>query len=87
MILLIDCGGVLTNNSGVVTTPGFPGALQANMDCGWRIVVPEDSVIEMSFDYYHFTPLQNEHLDYRDCINYIRIYDAPYPDKQFSRYK
>ena len=81
----IECGGVLTNTTGIITPQGFPGPIVPNTDCGWRIVVPEGYFVEISFLYHAFHAL-NQHQDYRDCINYLRIYDAPYPDKQFTRY-
>lgn len=34
------CGGVLTEMSGVILSPGFPGNYPGNLDCTWQITLP-----------------------------------------------
>lgn len=35
-----QCGGSLTEFSGVVLSPGFPGNYQSSLDCSWRVQLP-----------------------------------------------
>ncbi|KAM7406247.1 hypothetical protein PAMP_000635 [Pampus punctatissimus] len=34
------CGGVLSEMSGVILSPGFPGNYPGNLDCTWQITLP-----------------------------------------------
>lgn len=35
-----QCGGSLTEFSGVILSPGFPGNYQSSLDCSWRVQLP-----------------------------------------------
>lgn len=43
------CGGTLTTLSGEITSPNYPGTYQSNRDCTWRIIVPQGSHIQLTF--------------------------------------
>lgn len=35
-----QCGGSMTEFSGVILSPGFPGNYQSSLDCSWRVQLP-----------------------------------------------
>jgi len=35
-----QCGGSLTDFSGVILSPGFSGNYQSSLDCSWRVQLP-----------------------------------------------
>lgn len=35
-----QCGGSMTDFSGVILSPGFPGNYQSSLDCSWRVQLP-----------------------------------------------
>uniref|UniRef100_A0AAV2LT87 CUB and Sushi multiple domains 1 n=1 Tax=Knipowitschia caucasica TaxID=637954 RepID=A0AAV2LT87_KNICA len=39
-LCIARCGGVQTELSGVILSPGFPGNYPGNLDCTWQIVLP-----------------------------------------------
>lgn len=39
-MLSARCGGVLSEMSGVILSPGFPGNYPGNLDCTWQITLP-----------------------------------------------
>uniref|UniRef100_A0A3P8W7T0 CUB and Sushi multiple domains 1 n=1 Tax=Cynoglossus semilaevis TaxID=244447 RepID=A0A3P8W7T0_CYNSE len=39
-LCIARCGGVLSEMSGVVLSPGFPGNYPGNLDCTWQITLP-----------------------------------------------
>uniref|UniRef100_A0A3B4GMD2 CUB and Sushi multiple domains 1 n=1 Tax=Pundamilia nyererei TaxID=303518 RepID=A0A3B4GMD2_9CICH len=39
-LCIARCGGVLTEMSGVILSPGFPGNYPGNLDCTWQITLP-----------------------------------------------
>lgn len=39
-VLSAPCGGVLSEMSGVILSPGFPGNYPGNLDCTWQIRLP-----------------------------------------------
>lgn len=39
-VLSARCGGVLSEMSGVILSPGFPGNYPGNLDCTWQITLP-----------------------------------------------
>lgn len=40
LVLSARCGGVLSEMSGVILSPGFPGNYPGNLDCTWQIMLP-----------------------------------------------
>uniref|UniRef100_A0A7N8XP27 CUB and Sushi multiple domains 1 n=1 Tax=Mastacembelus armatus TaxID=205130 RepID=A0A7N8XP27_9TELE len=39
-LCIARCGGVLSELSGVILSPGFPGNYPGNLDCTWQITLP-----------------------------------------------
>lgn len=39
-VLSAPCGGMLSEMSGVILSPGFPGNYPGNLDCTWQIRLP-----------------------------------------------
>ncbi|XP_077451119.1 CUB and sushi domain-containing protein 1-like isoform X2 [Stigmatopora argus] len=39
-LCIARCGGVLSEVTGVVLSPGFPGNYPGNLDCTWQIILP-----------------------------------------------
>uniref|UniRef100_A0AAQ4RPP2 CUB and Sushi multiple domains 1 n=1 Tax=Gasterosteus aculeatus aculeatus TaxID=481459 RepID=A0AAQ4RPP2_GASAC len=39
-LCIAPCGGVLSEMSGVILSPGFPGNYPGNLDCTWKITLP-----------------------------------------------
>ncbi|XP_039973361.1 CUB and sushi domain-containing protein 3-like isoform X5 [Xiphias gladius] len=39
-LCLAQCGGSMTDFSGVILSPGFPGNYQSSLDCSWRVQLP-----------------------------------------------
>ncbi|XP_023188305.1 CUB and sushi domain-containing protein 1 isoform X4 [Xiphophorus maculatus] len=39
-LCIARCGGVLSEMSGVILSPGFPGNYPGNLDCTWQITLP-----------------------------------------------
>nr|XP_032836207.1 procollagen C-endopeptidase enhancer 2-like [Petromyzon marinus] len=46
------CGGHLSGESGFFGSPGFPQKYLADQDCEWRITVPKDRVVFLSFRFF-----------------------------------
>lgn len=45
-----QCGGSMTDFSGVILSPGFPGNYQSSLDCSWRVQLPIGfGIFELSF--------------------------------------
>lgn len=45
---ITDCGGVVTNPSGVITSPNYPQNYPQNQACIWKITAPEGYQIKVS---------------------------------------
>ena len=58
--IFIDCGGMLSAQRGVITSPNFPNGYQNNLNCIWTIHRPYDR-IELLFLKFQ---LQRAHFDY-----------------------
>nr|XP_043886771.1 CUB and sushi domain-containing protein 1-like [Solea senegalensis] len=39
-LCIARCGGILSEMSGVILSPGFPGNYPGNLDCTWQITLP-----------------------------------------------
>lgn len=47
--LLSECGGILTDNYGSITSPGYPGNYPPGRDCVWQVLVNPNSLITFTF--------------------------------------
>ncbi len=63
--LCIVCGRNLTALNGTFTSPYYPRRYDSNLDCIWRIRVPSNYKIRLSFNYF-----QTERAD---CVS---VYDG-----------
>ena len=54
--ILDPCGNsqpqVLTNSSGILTSPNYPQTYGYDKYCSWLITTDEDYVIELTFDFF-----------------------------------
>ncbi|XP_067093259.1 CUB and sushi domain-containing protein 3-like [Osmerus mordax] len=48
-LCLAQCGGSMTEFSGVILSPGFPGNYQSSLDCSWRVQLPIGFGIHLEF--------------------------------------
>ncbi|XP_041962329.1 CUB and sushi domain-containing protein 3 isoform X2 [Alosa sapidissima] len=48
-LCLAQCGGSLTDFSGVVLSPGFPGNYPSGLDCNWTVKLPVGFGIHLQF--------------------------------------
>lgn len=48
MFLISACGGILTDETGVITSPNFPSNYNHRDACVWKIVAPEGNQIVVS---------------------------------------
>ncbi|XP_073527524.1 scavenger receptor cysteine-rich domain-containing protein DMBT1-like [Phyllobates terribilis] len=66
----IDCGALLTEMNGNITSPLYPNSYPANSHCIWEIHAPSDYYIKISF--LHFDVEHHPH-----CIfDWVTIYDG-----------
>ncbi|RMC15003.1 hypothetical protein DUI87_07182 [Hirundo rustica rustica] len=47
MILSVPCGGILTKRKGTILSPGYPEPYDNNLNCVWKITVPEGAGIQV----------------------------------------
>ncbi len=52
-----QCGGTLTEQSGMIVNPGYPGNYGNNRVCGWLIRAPSDQVIQVTFSRFQVSHL------------------------------
>lgn len=53
---------VLTNSSGVITSPNFPNNYPNNFNCKWRIS-PETSHVNITIEYFKVGTQINSYID------------------------
>ena len=46
LLLSLECGGVLNQENGEITSPGYPNQYPLNLNCIWLILAPSDQVIQ-----------------------------------------
>ena len=46
---LSGCGGILTNDNGFLSSPGYPNSYQPNSNCVWTIRASPGKRIRLSF--------------------------------------
>jgi len=56
LLLLSDCKANMTDHSGTILTPGYPGLYPFNADCFWNISVPKHKLIHLSFNTFDLAP-------------------------------
>lgn len=44
----MPCGGILTKRKGTILSPGYPEPYDNNLNCVWKITVPEGAGIQVS---------------------------------------
>ena len=49
-VVLSQCGGHLTGDSGEFKSPNFPANYPNNIECNWVITVPEGKQVHLEFD-------------------------------------
>ncbi|CAG12911.1 unnamed protein product, partial [Tetraodon nigroviridis] len=63
-LCLAQCGGSLTEFSGVILSPGFPGNYQSSLDCSWRVQLPIGFGIHLQFLNFSTEPV-HDYLEVR----------------------
>uniref|UniRef100_A0A8C7DH33 CUB and Sushi multiple domains 3 n=1 Tax=Oncorhynchus kisutch TaxID=8019 RepID=A0A8C7DH33_ONCKI len=48
-LCLAQCGGSMTDVSGVILSPGFPGNYPSGLDCTWTVILPTGFGIHLQF--------------------------------------
>nr|XP_038037174.1 deleted in malignant brain tumors 1 protein [Anas platyrhynchos] len=64
------CGGLISNSSGMLQSPNYPGNYPNNADCVWEIQVENNFRVALTF---RDVALQNSRCQY----DYIEVYDGP----------
>lgn len=68
--LYAACGGYFTGAEGNISSPGYPYAFAANIQCQWKVRVPTDYVIQLIFNDF------NMGRKYPCNIDYVRVLDG-----------
>lgn len=70
VIILTECGEVLTASKGIIKSPGYPNIYPSGVNCTWHIVAQQGQLIRLVFDSFY--------LDFHyNCTNdYLEIYDV-----------
>uniref|UniRef100_A0A669CUG9 CUB and Sushi multiple domains 3 n=1 Tax=Oreochromis niloticus TaxID=8128 RepID=A0A669CUG9_ORENI len=63
-LCLAQCGGSMTDFSGVILSPGFPGNYQSSLDCSWRVQLPIGFGIHLQFLNFSTEPV-HDYLEIR----------------------
>uniref|UniRef100_A0A3Q3KHT9 CUB and Sushi multiple domains 3a n=1 Tax=Monopterus albus TaxID=43700 RepID=A0A3Q3KHT9_MONAL len=63
-LCLAQCGGSMTDFSGVILSPGFPGNYQSSLDCSWRVQLPVGFGIHLQFVNFSTEPV-HDYLEVR----------------------
>ncbi|XP_033761795.1 cubilin-like [Pecten maximus] len=64
-----DCGGILTQNNGVITSPNFPSLYNHSDSCAWHIQAPEGFRINVQFTDFNIETHPNCVFDYVEVLN------------------
>ncbi|TNN24180.1 CUB and sushi domain-containing protein 3 [Liparis tanakae] len=59
-----QCGGSMTDFSGVILSPGFAGNYQSSLDCSWRVRLPIGFGIHLQFLNFSTEPV-HDYLEVR----------------------
>ncbi|KAK0043849.1 multiple epidermal growth factor-like domains protein 11, partial [Biomphalaria pfeifferi] len=68
----IDCGGDLSDQAGVITSPKFPNTYPDNSSCQWHIAVAENQVISL-----RFSRLDLDRYNDQNCMDHVIFFDGP----------
>ncbi|KAM8868852.1 CUB and sushi domain-containing protein 3-like isoform 1-T1 [Spinachia spinachia] len=63
-LCLAQCGGSMTDFSGVILSPGFAGNYQSSLDCTWRVQLPIGFGIHLQFLNFSTEPV-HDYLEVR----------------------
>uniref|UniRef100_A0A3Q2Q9C4 CUB and Sushi multiple domains 3 n=1 Tax=Fundulus heteroclitus TaxID=8078 RepID=A0A3Q2Q9C4_FUNHE len=58
-LCIAQCGGSMTDFSGVILSPGFPGNYQSSLDCTWRVQLPIGFGIHLQFLNFSTEPVHD----------------------------
>ena len=70
------CGGVRRDDSGTISSPGFPNPYPANSNCEWFVDVPTTKRIRITFKSVEL---------YGSCTDFVEVYDGVSEDYADSR--
>ncbi|XP_055901448.1 neurogenic locus notch homolog protein 1-like isoform X2 [Biomphalaria glabrata] len=73
-----DCGGDLSDQAGVITSPKFPSNYPDNSFCQWHITVADNQVISL-----RFSRLDLDRYNDQYCMDSVTFFDGP--SQQYSR--
>nr|XP_008192422.1 PREDICTED: cubilin [Tribolium castaneum] len=45
-----QCGGIITRQTGEITSPGYPNKNSKSMECSWLLQLPKEQTISLTFD-------------------------------------
>ncbi|RZC32589.1 cubilin, partial [Asbolus verrucosus] len=71
------CGDILTRPSGTITSPNYPRAYPASIECNWKIQVDYGSHVEITFPKME---LEQTHICSLDYIKLFNGEDDTYPE-------
>lgn len=55
-LLSVPCGGILTKRKGTILSPGYPEPYDNNLNCVWKITVPEGAGIQVrNLNFFFFS--------------------------------
>ncbi|CAI5454751.1 unnamed protein product [Caenorhabditis angaria] len=64
------CGGIIDNDSGTITLPGYPGIILPNLDCQYVLSAGVGFVYRLKFKY------TDEENDKPKCNKFLRLYNS-----------
>ncbi|CAI9720654.1 Hypothetical predicted protein [Octopus vulgaris] len=64
-----ECGGILTNGLGMISSPNYPNSYPANINCMWKIVGDEGLKINLTMMHVDIENSVNCTKDYIDILN------------------
>ncbi|XP_063907254.1 tolloid-like protein 1 [Zophobas morio] len=79
----IECGGILNALNGAIHSYSFPQEYPRNTTCIWKIVVPDDNVIHLSFFSFDIKGDSDNHSFREKCEkNKLEIFNGEETDPQ-----
>ena len=79
------CNRVLTENNGLISSPGYPESYPASLDCSFKIVVEESSLkLALFFAKFELESSANCANDYLQIDSQPRICGKELPDPYFK---
>ncbi len=68
VIFVSACGGMVTNKSMILSTPGYPAAIKANLTCLWIIAIPQTVLNSTAVNTITFTTILNHVKLHNDTL-------------------